>query len=262
MGSVAKLIGLIILAVVLATAGIYTISDARLKPRIQVPVQAVSVRTDISAIQHGQHLAGAIALCTQCHGANMSGGIVVDDASARIVAPNLTRGHTSLSDSDLARAIRDGVGSYGRLLLLMPSQNYIRLSDTDLSALIGYIRALPGANNASPTTEIRALGRLRLAIDPAPLVPSLSIDPALPPLPAPEPGATAAYGEYLEMIAGCAGCHAPGLGRDLSEPDFLRVMRTGRRPEGGMLDPAMPWQYYAQMNDLELQAIWQFLQSR
>jgi hypothetical protein len=49
-----------------------------------------------------------------------------------------------------------------------------------------------------------------------------------------------------------------GLG-DWSEADFLRAMRSGRRPDGSLIDPAMPWQYYAQMSDLELRAIWQFL---
>jgi len=38
-------------------------------------------------------------------------------------------------------------------------------------------------------------------------------------------------------------------------------MRTGRRPDGRTLDAAMPWQYYAQMTDLELRAIWRFLQN-
>jgi hypothetical protein len=36
-------------------------------------------------------------------------------------------------------------------------------------------------------------------------------------------------------------------------------MRTGRRPDSSAIDTAMPWPYYAQMSDLELAAIWEFL---
>src|SRR5581483_11641629 len=100
--------------------------------------------------------------------------------------------------------------------------------------------------------------------------------------PAPQPDVTPAYGEYLATISGCARCHGPGYsgGRvpgappnsvpasnltptglgDWSEADFLRTMRTGRTPDGHVLNPSMPWQYFAQMTDLELAALWQFVE--
>jgi hypothetical protein len=46
-----------------------------------------------------------------------------------------------------------------------------------------------------------------------------------------------------------------------SEADFVRVMRTGTRPDGRRLDSFMPWPYYAQMSDDELRALWRFLQA-
>jgi hypothetical protein len=49
-----------------------------------------------------------------------------------------------------------------------------------------------------------------------------------------------------------------GLG-SWSETDFLRAMRSGRRPDNTPIDTLMPWPFYAQMSDLELRAIWQFL---
>jgi hypothetical protein len=49
-----------------------------------------------------------------------------------------------------------------------------------------------------------------------------------------------------------------GLG-SWSEADFLRAMRTGRRPDGSGIDTSMPWPYFAQMTDVELRAIWEYL---
>jgi hypothetical protein len=46
-----------------------------------------------------------------------------------------------------------------------------------------------------------------------------------------------------------------------AEADFLRVMRTGTRPDGRRLDAFMPWPYFAQMTDDELRALWRFLQA-
>ena len=45
-----------------------------------------------------------------------------------------------------------------------------------------------------------------------------------------------------------------------SEDDFLKAIRTGRRPDGVELNEAMP-RAFANMNDLELKALWLFLKS-
>ena len=46
-----------------------------------------------------------------------------------------------------------------------------------------------------------------------------------------------------------------------SEADFLRAMREGKRPDGSATDEFMPWRTFAQMTDIELQAIWQYLKT-
>jgi cytochrome c553 len=278
----------VVVGMALAIAGIagYLVSESRLGERLKTPVESIHVSSDIGSIQHGQHLAGAIALCMHCHGMNMAGKVLVDDASVRIVAPNLTRGRGgvggSLADADMARAIRYGVGPTGRWLLMMPSDDYNILTDPDLGALVAYIRSLPAIESALPANEIRIPGRLLLLTSQVMLVPGASIDWTAPRHPPPQPGLTAEYGAYLTVIAGCERCHRPDLSGgkmpgalrgsvpaanltpaalgDWSDADFLRVMRTGRRPDDRILDASMPWQYYAQMTDLELRAIWSFLQ--
>ena len=93
---------------------------------------------------------------------------------------------------------------------------------------------------------------------------------------------TAQYGEYL--AATCKGCHGPqlsggkipggppewkpaanitpgGIGH-YTQSDFVVAMRTGRRPDGSAIDPQMPWKQLAQMTDVELKAIYAYLQSQ
>ncbi len=282
-----KIGGLVVLGiglvVVLTAAGLYGFTRLRVTASVNAPTDSIDIPTDISAIQRGQHIAGAIALCTQCHGPSLSGAVVIDDASARVVAPNLTRGGegATFNDADFVRAIRYGVDPSGHQLWLMPSDDYNHLSDDDLGALIAYLKSLPPTTSSLPANQLRALGRLRFATGRFNLLPAESIDRSAPRPPSVAVDLTPAYGEYLATIAGCARCHGPGLSGgvvpgdppvsrpaanltptglgDWSETDFLRAMRTGRRPDGSAIDTSMPWPYYAQMTDLELRAIWEYL---
>ncbi len=99
-----------------------------------------------------------------------------------------------------------------------------------------------------------------------------------------QPAPTAEYGAKVAGV--CTGCHGPGLsgGKHPGEPaewkpaanltpdratglgawreeDFIRAMRTGTRPDGSQIDPRMPWKAFGQMNDVELRALWAYLQT-
>ncbi|MBV9577496.1 MAG: c-type cytochrome [Chloroflexi bacterium] len=275
-GLVVSGVALLLLAGALA---IFFVSQARLNASVSVPTDTVAIPTDVGAIRRGQHIAGAIALCGRCHGPTLNGGIVLDDRSARVVAPDLTRGGlgASLHNADYVRAIRYGVDASGRQLWSMPSDHYNVLSDADLGALVAYLTSLPPTTASWPPNAIHPLGRLLFVTGQLDLLPAERIDRSAP-RPAPvSVGATATYGEYVTTIAGCAQCHGPGLagGRvpggppasDLTpaglgswnEADFVRAMRTGRRPDGSAIETAMSWPYYAEMSDVELAAIWEFL---
>lgn len=44
--------------------------------------------------------------------------------------------------------------------------------------------------------------------------------------------------------------------------DFATTVRTGQTPEGKVLDPSvMPWPIATRMTDVELEALWLYLQS-
>jgi cytochrome c553 len=292
MPAVLKVLALVVLggalALGLAAGGTYLVSNNLLDRTVAVPAETIDVPTDISAVQRGQHMASAVAACTDCHGPTLAGKTVLDNqAIGRIVAPNLTRGRGGvgavLSDADLVRAIRHGVTPSGHLLLLMPSDDYYSLGDDDLGAIVAYVRSIPPIDTALPENQIRALGRLLMSVGQLPLQPAADIDYTVPRPAAPPAGVTAEYGAYLADIAGCPTCHGPGLGGGKvpqappntlpaanltptglgawSDADFIRSMRTGTRPDGRVLNTFMPWPYFAQMTDDELRAIWRYLQA-
>lgn len=289
---VLRVLGLVVggaaLVIGLAAGAIYFISATRLNQKVVIPTESVAIPTDITAIQRGQHLASAVAACAACHGPNLAGKIEVDDPLlARIVAPNLTRGRggvgATLTDADFVRAIRHGVDPSGRQLLSMPSDDYNTFSNADLGAIVAYVRSLPAINTSLPPSDIRTLGLVLFALGQLPLQPAANIDRLAPRHAAPPTGITAEYGQYLVNAAGCPTCHGPGLSggpiplaqpnavpasnitpTDLgswSEADFIKVMRTGIRPDGRAIDTSMPWPYFAQLTDSELRAIWRFLQA-
>ncbi len=261
-------------------------SHRRLQRVYAFTVAPVPVPAGAEAVARGRHLAQTRG-CVDCHGADLAGMTVIDDgAMGRIDGPNLTRGPGGLpadySDEDYIRAIRHGVNREGRGLFLMPSTDYATLSDADMGALIAYLRSVPAVDKprgpVAPGPVAKALlatGRLRLAaqdIEHARIQPSQVA-----------PAANAEYGRYV--AASCTGCHGPNLsggkiaagpptwppaanltphpdGRlsQWTEADFVRAMRTQRRPDGSEISPVMP-KAFGGLDDLELKALWAYLRT-
>lgn len=282
-----SLAGLLILAfTVLYIIG--TVKWNKMHGQYDVPVETITIPTDQASIARGEHVA-IIRMCGDCHNDDFSG--ISDSAPGLITVsiPNLTAGAGGVgatnTDEDWVRAIRHGVGQDGRGLLLMPSSIWYYLSDEDLGDLIAYLKSLPPVDNEMPETELGPLGRVMLALGllPPEIVPNvISIDHDAPrPIP-PERGVTVEYGLYLART--CMICHGPALnGRTISmggpeqyvalnltrggemkgwsEEDFITTMRTGITPSGHQIIEVMPWEYFGQMTDEELRAVWMYLQS-
>lgn len=99
-------------------------------------------------------------------------------------APNLTpAGLATWSDGEIVRAIREGVGHDGRSLLYMPSSAFHTLSDTDVLALVAYLRAQPAMGASSPPRRFNVLGAILVAA----VIPEASFS-AQPPIVAPVAG--------------------------------------------------------------------------
>ena len=278
---IAIIIGSLLALAVLALAGIYTITENRMNKVYELQVQAIQIPTDQESIERGKHLIATMGLCTECHGENFAGQSSDDGPLVgRLSMPNLTSGKGGIggefSDIDWIRAIRHGVGPDGKSLKVMPSNLYNNLSDTDLGAIIAYIKQVPPVDHELPKTTIGPMARVFVLLDPS-LLPAELIDHEAPRPTEIEPGITIAYGKYLATV--CTVCHGQNLageegaggglnltpGGDLAhwtKEDFFKAVRTGVTPRGKTLDPTMmPWKNVGQFNDEELEAIWLYLQS-
>ncbi len=272
-------LGILVLVVVVTGGALYAIGSSKFSKTYAVPDHALPPASD-GAMARGQYLA-ATRGCTGCHGANLGGQTMIDDAKfAILAAPNLTRGSggvgASYSDRDWERAIRHGVSKDGRTLLLMPSHDFTVLSDDDVRSLITYISAQPPVNNTSPPRKVGPIARMLVgAGQPLPLAASM-IEHGAPHRAVPEQ-ATLAYGATVgKMCQSCHGANLEGTEGDRGAPplnhrgnparwteaQFISTLRTGTTPDGKQLDPAaMPWRAFGQMNDTELKALWMYVQS-
>ena len=270
---------------VAGAVAVYLRSESRLRRTYAVPQQRLAIPSDSQSVARGSHLVNAVGACTSCHGEDLGGHIYADMGPMGIVAgPTLTPGPGGrgavLRDDDYVRAIRFGVRRDGTSLIAMPSEVYMNMSDTDLGAVVAYLKRLPPVDREMPVSRFRPLGRAFLASGKLNILsaPKTHAKPSFASVPQ---GVTAAYGKYLVEIAGCAGCHGYGLsgGRIAGPPgipaasnltpagigtwteaDLRRVLREGRKPDGTIVE-FMPWKSWAGMTDDEIAAIWLYLRS-
>ncbi len=52
-----------------------------------------------------------------------------------------------------------------------------------------------------------------------------------------------------------------GLGARYDEAAFIKTIRTGKKPEGEILAPPMPWPVYSKMTDEDLKAVFAYLRT-
>lgn len=294
MRRILKWIGVAVAAavVVVAVAGatVYLVTNARFNATYTFMPGPVSVETDSTSVARGAHIA-AIRGCVDCHGENLGGGVVIEEPPvAMLYATNLTTGRGGKAplyqeQEDWVRAIRHGIRVDGKPLIFMPSQEYQVLSDEDLADLIAFIKSRPPVDREMPPTTVGPIARLLYLTGQMELIPAELVDHEnLRPPDRIEEAPTAEYGAYL--ATGCLGCHGHGLsggpipgvppdfppGSNLtpdpetglgnwSEADFARALQEGIRPDGSAIDPFMPVQLTSQMTDVEIRAVWLYLQS-
>ena len=273
----------IALAVVLVLAvGLLAVawahSESALSRKYVVADPPLVVASDPDTIARGRHLYVSRG-CTGCHGDAAEGKLLFDAGPvARVVPANLTRTvrDPAWTDDALAAAIRHGVRPDGTPLVFMPVGDYKDLDDADTAAIIAWLRTLPPSDNDPGRTEVRPLGRVFNLLGRFPMTPADAIDHAPRPRQAPPAEPTPEYGAYLAQV--CTSCHGNDFRGGLvmvpgtpptanltphpeamgawSRDDFVRVMRTGVRPDGRELHPMMPWREFGTMTDTELDALW------
>ncbi|MCR5863813.1 cytochrome c [Aquincola sp. J276] len=275
----------VLLAAAAATAG-HVMAGQRMKRQVAVPPQpAPAWRSDAAAVDRGRYLYASRG-CVDCHGADGAGRTFLDEPGGlKVVGPNITPDAGSAvagyRPQDWARTLRHGVKPDGTPVLIMPSEDYNRLTDDDLSALVAYVRQLPARPGASAVVSLPLPVRVLYGFGAIPDA-AAKIDHTLPPpMPVPE-GVTREHGAYVANM--CLGCHGARLtggkvpggppdwpaAADLTGGDaggmaayadadaLLKMFRTGRRPDGTPVK-VMPFESLREMSETDVRALHLFL---
>ncbi len=248
-------------------------------------------------LERGEYLVRGIAGCGNCHtplgpdgfdmNLELAGRLVEQNEAFTAVAANITpAGRISgWSDAELKRAIREGIRPDGSVIgPPMPFSMYRGLSDTDLDAIVAFLRTLP------PIENDPGISTYNIPLPPAwgPPVDTVADVPA---------GVTVEYGAYLAgPVTHCLECHTPmgpqgpmletDLGRggfefpgpwgvsvsanltshadglaEYSDEEIAAMITEGKRPDGSDMLPPMPYSYLAHMKDDDVAAILLYLRS-
>jgi cytochrome c553 len=291
MKKVLKWIGIVLVVLIglifMAGIGVVFASNQKANQVYEVETAVLTIPTDEASIAEGKRII-AYRACADCHNADFSGSLFLDDpAIGTFYATNLTAGTNSptanFTPADWDRAIRHGIDPNGQPLAIMPSTDYYRISDEDLSKMIAYLQSLPPVDQDAPAPDPAPgpLGRVLIAANQIPYSAAL-IDHNTPPPTSVVAEVSEEYGSYLATT--CTGCHGmdfsggPIVGlpdsppaanltpaghlADWTQEAFINTLRTGTTPEGKALNPAyMPWPITSSMSDDELAAIWLYLQT-
>jgi mono/diheme cytochrome c family protein len=186
-----------------------------------------------SAAERGRYLVEVLGACGNCHtpkgpqgdlpGKHLAGGFALDDALGRWITPNITpdpeTGIGRWTDDEVIQAIREGRGRDGKTLgPPMPFELYRRLADSDVKAMVAYLRTVAPVRNAVPRSQYRI---------PLPA----SYGPPVGAVPDPPRQDLVKYGEYLAgPVAHCVECHTPFLPE--GRPDTSRLGAGGLAFQG------------------------------
>jgi mono/diheme cytochrome c family protein len=243
---------------------------------------------DTAAVERGRHLVASRYGCTTCHGANLGGGVMLDEpAIGSLHGPNLTDGKGGVTAqytmSDWDRIVRHGVKPDGSGAL-MPSEDFFRMSDAELSDVVAYIRSAPPVDHKVQPLRLGPVGKLMLVMGRVPVAAEKqqarsSAHAERPP----EAGDEVAFGSHLAAV--CSSCHRANFagGKMASGPpdwpaaanltrhatglagwsfgDFDRALTEGRSRDGRALREPMAGVVVSARTMLmeERKALWTFL---
>ena len=282
-----------VLLLVLCTTGLAIAVVVRENRTFDRPYPEIHASTDPAVIERGRYLAMGPAHCVSCHG-NAQGDLVggmafhlpVGTVRSANITPDRETGIGRYRDEELARVLRYGVHPSGRAML--PFMPFADLADSDLVAVISYLRSRPAIHHEVPASEFNLVGRFAKAFLLEPTGPTRPVRATITPAP------TVAYGEYLvNSVGNCVGCHTQrsprtgeptgpllGGGMELEShtspgQKFISPnLRQGghleswtedafvRRFQNGFATASpMPWETFARMTEDDLRAIYRYLRT-
>lgn len=213
---------LVLVGLVAAAAWVVgSVSTRALVGRHAMPAHPLAVVPRRSKASDGNRLAHVDG-CFSCHGRQLTGHVVFNGwFGTRIVAPNLTRLAHKETDAQLASAIRYGIKHDGTSVIDMPSTQFIKSSDSDIAAIIAYLRTLPERPDAGGKTRWGFGGRIMLSLGSLPAEATMVNTAARGPLQTPT--MPIALGHYITQ-SHCSVCHGPNLsGETLEASPDLRI---------------------------------------
>lgn len=280
------LAGLALLGVVTTVVG-KAMGERKMLRNVEFSLPPLSVQAEAVNIEQGRYLYNTRG-CAECHGANGAGKVVLNDGGMFVVAPNITAGTNGVTGSykaaDWVRTVRHGVKPNGNPVIMMPSEDYNRLTDEDMAALLAYLQQMPAIPGVKaqidvpvPVKVLYGFGVIQDAAE--------KIDHALPPSRPVPVQADAQYGAYVANA--CIGCHGPQLSggkipggaptwpaaanltpgkgsamlRYPTPELFSAMLRSGHRPDGTPISRVMPFDSFGKMNDTDLRALHAYLQT-
>ncbi len=261
-------------------------AQERMDRRIEIPTYRFEIPSSAEAIERGRYLFSTRG-CVDCHGADGAGRAFIDDGSMRVKGANISPGPGSVvakyTPADWERVLRHGVKPDGRPVLIMPSEDYNRLTDADLGALVAYIKQLAPAPGGAAELVLPLPLRVLYGLGQVPDAASIIDHQRKPPQPVAE-GVTVEHGAYVSAM--CIGCHGEGLSGGKipgGPPDWpaasnltpgegsvmpryadakalTAMMRQGTRPDGTAIK-VMPFDSFKHISDTDLAALHLYLKS-
>jgi mono/diheme cytochrome c family protein len=284
---IAIALGLVVGAVLVA--GVLVLADRKQQRIVELPtIKPVPFTTDAAALERGKYLFASRG-CGDCHGPDGAGAVFINDPKGgmRVRAPNISPGVgsvvTNYKEVDWVRAIRHGVKPDGRPMMIMPVEDYNRMTDADLAALVAYTRSLAPAQGGAaeftlplPVRAVYALGILKDGPE--------KVDHNLPPAQPVAEGINVQHGAYVANL--CKGCHNPNLsgGKIPGAPPawpaapnltpgeasgmraydnvdkFKAMLRSGQAPDGRKI-AVMPFATLRELNEVDAAAMYEYLKS-
>ncbi|MFM7327956.1 MAG: c-type cytochrome [Bacteroidota bacterium] len=281
--------GLIVIIGLVAGYGIMQ-ANALLEERLDITPETISLPSDSASLVRGEYLAYG---CRECHGANLEGKLWFgnndeEEQLAIVHTANLTSAPgsktASYTDADWVRTIRHGVSPEKKLLFVMPSGDYNKLSERDLGCLIAYLKQVKPVEHPVGTSEFKPIGKILLGLGMfGDVFLGKVIDHSAPFPTEPSRDSTIAWGGYVIGYLGCSTCHGvdyaggttgqPGAPlvpvintaghlKDWTAEQFATTIRTGQTPEGKILNVKfMPFSAYQNLTDADFSAMDAFLRS-
>jgi mono/diheme cytochrome c family protein len=264
------------------TGGRGETETAATNPLAGVDLKAIALR---NATRRGEHYMKSRAGCTECHGDDLGGKVIVESTvMGKWVAPNITRGGVTKSyrSEDWVRLVRHGLKP-DKKPAIMPSTDYASFSDQEISDIATYINSVPSVDRVMPPTELGIIYTWLIAKGEMPISAEVIDHQSPRPKYPPAIAATEELGKHLATV--CSGCHgATFSGGDIPGGDpkwpaaqnitfhetglnswtleqFQKALKEGVRPDGSKIDPSMPVKYTANFRDAETEALYMYLKT-